>query len=94
MVEDQEAEPLLPQQEERPYLDDGAWPPAQPEQLETIPPQPNEETQTEPDSTAIAKAAPPELPVFKADTPAPGQDQESSESTTSDADESPLEPFG
>lgn len=37
MVEDQEAEPLLPRQEERPYLDDGTWPPAQPEQLETIP---------------------------------------------------------
>jgi hypothetical protein len=86
MVEDLEAEPLAPRQEERPYLDDSSWPPAQPEQLETIPPPMTEET--------LAKAepaAPPDLPVFKTETPEfPKEDQGPSETAASDADESPL----
>lgn len=73
MVEDQEAEPLLPRQEERPYLDDSTWPPAQPEQLETIPPQ------VVPQSDAPAETDQPDLPIYKAnapDTGTTGQDQE------------------
>jgi hypothetical protein len=67
MVEEQEAEPLLPRQEERPYLDDGSWPPAQPEQLETIPPQRADEADT--GSGAPAKGPTTEPTVFKADAP-------------------------
>lgn len=66
MVEDQEAAPLSPRQEEHPYLDDSSWPPAEPEQLEAIPPQITEETLAKVDPTAS-----PELPVFKTETPEP-----------------------
>jgi hypothetical protein len=68
-VEDQEAEPLLPRQEERPYLDDGFLPPAQAEQLESIPPQISEETDAVP--PALAKSASPDLAVYKADASEP-----------------------
>jgi hypothetical protein len=67
MVEDQEAEPLLPRQEELPSLDDGAWPPAQPEQLEAIPPQITEEPSIEAKVESLPDTVPPELPLFKAD---------------------------
>lgn len=72
MVEDQEAEPLLPRQEEPPYLEDSAWPPAQPEQLETIPPTiagEAKEQATDGEPSLLAKAAEPDLPVYKADAP-------------------------
>jgi hypothetical protein len=72
MVEDQEAEPLLPRQEERPYAENGAWPPAQPEQLETIPPAITGKTTEEAadgEPSVLAKAAAPDLPVYKAEAP-------------------------
>jgi hypothetical protein len=65
VVEDQEAEPLSPRQEERPYLDDSYLPPAQAEQLESIPPQISEETDAVP--PALAKTASPDLAVYKTD---------------------------
>jgi hypothetical protein len=92
MVEDKEAAPLLPQQEEHPYGDETSWPPAQPEYLEPIPP-------------SIEEQTPAELPVFKADAPdlpeealegdqdedAPAAGEPAASDTTDDA---PLEPFG
>jgi hypothetical protein len=79
MVEDQEAEPLSPRQEEHPYLEDSAWPPTQPEQLETIPTpivdkEQRADTGTEPG--ILAKAAAPDLPVYKADAPDAEEEQE------------------
>jgi hypothetical protein len=70
MVEDKEAEPLLPRQEEGPALHDGDWPRAQPEQLEAIPPQGAEEILGKPE-TSEASSGPSgsDLPVFKTDTP-------------------------
>ena len=89
MVEDQEAAPLLPQQEERPYRDEDSWPPAQPEHLEPIPPSIVEQTPIEPEPT------PPELPVFKADAPdlpqdAADSDQDQGEPAVPDGDDAPL----
>jgi len=71
-VEDQEAKPLLPRQEDHPYPEDSAWPPAQPEQLETIPPTTADGTKKREagaEPSILAKAAPSDLPVYKADTP-------------------------
>jgi len=71
-VEDQEAKPLSPRQEEHPSLEDSAWPPAQHEQLETIPPAIADEAkegEAGAEPGLLAKAAPSDLPVYKADTP-------------------------
>jgi hypothetical protein len=69
VVEDQEAEPLAPRQEERPYLDDSAWPPAQPEHLEDFAPPlaktADAEPQTEEPADSVSVSSDP--PVFKAD---------------------------
>jgi hypothetical protein len=86
MVEDQEAAPLLPQQEERPYQDETSWPPAEPEHLEPIPPSTAEQTAIEPETKA------PDLPVFKADAPdlpqeSPNGEQGQDELATPDADD-------
>ena len=79
MVEDQEAEPLSPRQEERPYLDDSAWPPTEPEQLETIPPQVSKGAEAGSQSSAPTETNQPDLPVYKANAPDTGttdQDEE------------------
>jgi hypothetical protein len=97
MVEDQEAEPLLPRQEERPSLDDGSWPPAQPEQLEVVPPHIPDQVLEEPEPIEASETEPPGPPIYKADaseliTKTPDLDDPSLEDA--DTDESPLEPVG
>ena len=97
MVEDQEAEPLLPRQEERPSLDDGSWSPAQPEQLEVVPPHIPDQVLEEPEPIESSETEPPGLPIYKADaseliTKAPDLDDPSL--ADADTDEPPLEPIG
>ena len=95
MVEDLEAAPLSPRQEERPYLDDGSWPPEEPEQLEDIPPQITEEAFSKAEPAAPREAMPPELPVFRTETPgSPAESQDLGEKAASDTNQSPLEPLG